>query len=79
MLQLNQLCNLQVFKKDIEKVVCEYLGIDFEEREQWLKRREELQQLKIKLEHKVTLYILLINLKITLLLIEKIMLLYCSV
>ena len=44
-----------MFKKDIEKVVCQYLGIDFEEREQWLKRREELQQLKIKLEHKVLL------------------------
>ncbi len=45
--------SFQNFKQDIEKVVCEYLGVDFEAREQWLKRREELKQLKIKLENKV--------------------------
>ena len=50
-----------MFKKDIEKVVCEYLGIDFEEREQWLKRREELQQLKIKLEHKVLVTVIAVK------------------
>ena len=42
-----------MFKEDIDKIVCEYLGIDYEQREKWLKRRDELQQLKIKLEHQV--------------------------